>query len=462
MGILKTTREAMSIQQNRLRQPVMVVRGRSGPIYLTTAVPGVTATQNLPGPVRWSFLLFIGSIACDVWSSATLSGSLFFAIYCFYHRSRFLFGTKCFPVFPPVMGWFLVYVGIYLLHGLFLPNEYLGGFFTRLVTLLQAMIVLWIGSDILKDEKMAKKALLAYSIASVISALGFVFSLPGFVASGELGTTRASAIGTSATSLALATVMALGLWLNLAHKRLLPSVWMFVSMIVLSVAIVYSGTRNGFLAAIIGLSVYLVPYWKHRWRISTVIIGVIAIGGLAYIAAKSPVFYERWQAFVEEGDLASRDTIFEEALGMISERPLVGWQPVQFEYELGSRTGYSIKAAHNLYLHLFMEVGIVGAVPFLIGLALCVRRAWKARSLNLGLLPLAVLVATLASGMGGNTIYSKFLWFVIAVTVAVRVKPQGRSLLGRPIENRIQASSSELNSSTPGKVSSLGTQQRSF
>jgi O-antigen ligase len=136
---------------------------------------------------------------------------------------------------------------------------------------------------------------------------------------------------------------------------------------------------------------------------------------------------------------------------MISERPLVGWQPIQFEYELGSRTGNTksgIKAAHNLYLHLFMEVGVIGAVPFLIGLWLCGQGAWKARNRYLGLLPLALLVSCLASGIGSNTIKTKEIWFVLAVTVAARGerKRQGTILLGRPIESRIEESSSKLNS----------------
>jgi O-antigen ligase len=351
------------------------------------------------------------------------------------------------------MTWFLVYIAIYALNGFFLPGEYSSEFFTRLSTLVPSILLLWIGSDILKDDKMAKKALLAYSTASVIAALGFVFSVPGFAESGEVGITRASGIASSSSPFAI--VVVLGLWLNLAHKRLVTGVWMFVSMLVLSTALVYTGSRSVFLASMIGLSVYLVPYWKGRWRMSTVIVGVIAIAGLAYVAANTPVFYERWLDFAEEGDVSSRDTIYQHALDMISERPLLGWRPVEFEYELGSREGNTksgIKAAHNIFLHLFMEVGVVGAVPFLIGLWLCGQGAWKARNQNLGLLPLALLVAFVTAGIGSNVIYTKMMWFFIAVTIAVRgeKKRQGRILLGHPIENRIQVSSSKLNSSTPG------------
>ena len=89
------------------------------------------------------------------------------------------------------MWWFVIYVAVYALNGLFLPAEYLREFFIRLFTLVQSIVFLWVASDILKDEKMAKKALLAYSIASVILAFGLVFSLPGFDVEGEVGIERA-------------------------------------------------------------------------------------------------------------------------------------------------------------------------------------------------------------------------------------------------------------------------------
>ena len=107
-----------------------------------------------------------------------LSGVLFFASYFLYYNP--LSRKRSFPPIPPVIVWFLIYIAVYAFNGFFLRSEYLSEFFIRLFTLVQSIFFLWIGSDILKDEKMAKKSLLAYSIASVIPALGFVFSLPGF------------------------------------------------------------------------------------------------------------------------------------------------------------------------------------------------------------------------------------------------------------------------------------------
>jgi O-antigen ligase len=247
----------------------------------------------------------------------------------------------------------------------------------------------------------------------------------------------------------LAVVGLLGLWLNLSHKGLIQSVWMFGFMFVLSAAAAYIASRAAVVMVMVGLSVYMVPYWKNRSRMHTVIVALIAVAGLAYIAANTSVFYEKWQKFSEDGDSSSRDRVFESALEMISERPFVGWGPSEFNYELGSRVGKVQSNAHNIVLHVFLEVGIIGAVPFLIGVWLCGKGAWTARHRNLGLLPLALLIASLTGGMAHNSIYSKAQWFVLAITVAARGerKRPGMILVGRPVANGIQTSSGKLNSS---------------
>jgi O-antigen ligase len=310
------------------------------------------------------------------------------------------------------------------------------------------MIVLWISSDIMRDQKVAKQAVVAYCIAAVILSLGMLFSVPGFAATGDIATERMSLEGTNANALAYATALAvvalLGHWLKLSRKRVVESAWIFSSIFVLSLATVYTGSRGGVVMLMVGLSVYVIPYWRNRWRLSGVMIALIAMAALAYVAVNTPAFYERWRTYVEEDDTSGRDRIFEEALVMISERPLVGWGPVEFRYELGRRLfGWSFERdAHNTFLHLFMEVGIGGAVPFLIGLWLCGKGAWTARNRDPGLMPLALLVASLAGGMSGTWIYAKAQWFVLALAVAAAAeeKRTGMVLVGRRVENSKQIS----------------------
>jgi O-antigen ligase len=342
----------------------------------------------------------------------------------------------------------MAYAAVLAVNGLLLPGEHFGAFVERLVSVVQSVVFVWVASDLLKNEKLAKEALRAYGIAAVIVAVGLVFSLPGFGVTGEVGDTRVSAIGASGNWLspimAVALLIMLGLWLNLARKNLVVIISMGLSILALAAAIVYIGSRLGFVMAMIGVSVYLLPYWQRRWRISSAIAATIAIAGLAYLASYSPVLSARWEQLVEEGDTGGRDIIFENAFGMLYERPLTGWGPIQFEYELGHRTGatHGVRSAFNICLHVLLEVGLAGAVPFLIGLWLCGRGVWKARNGELGLLPFALFVAELAASMATNSIYHKTLWFVLAFSASAVGQRQvhGMRLARTPIKiasNRI-------------------------
>ena len=73
---------------------------------------------------------------------------------------------------------------------------------------------------------------------------------------------------------------------------------------------------------------------------------------------------------------------------------------------------------HNLYLWILKETGLLGAIPFFIGLWLCWRSVWKARGSAQGTLPLACLVFMLVINMNGTYLYYKLFWLVLAYALA--------------------------------------------
>jgi O-antigen ligase len=147
---------------------------------------------------------------------------------------------------------------------------------------------------------------------------------------------------------------------------------------------------------------------------------MLAIVAVGYFISQNSTILTRLEQTYESGDLSGRLGIYTESIGMISERPIFGWRPVEFWYELGRRVhGYwGIRDAHNLYLHLLLEVGLAGAIPFVIGLWLSVRAAWRGRNGTFGLLPLALVLTLLASNMSGTDVARKQLWLVLAMAAA--------------------------------------------
>jgi O-antigen ligase len=123
----------------------------------------------------------------------------------------------------------------------------------------------------------------------------------------------------------------------------------------------------------------------------------------------------------EAGSLAGREHIYPAALDMISERPLLGWGPIENQFEIAARIGEEKKDrrdAHNIVLDLLSSTGILGTIPFLIGYALAVRGAWRARRGPYGILPLALMAVTFMGCMSGTWIASKILWLTLAIAIA--------------------------------------------
>ena len=82
-------------------------------------------------------------------------------------------------------------------------------------------------------------------------------------------------------------------------------------------------------------------------------------------------------------------------------------------------TGRWLEGMRTIFLlAVLLEVGIIGAIPYLVGLWLCAQSAWRARVGGLGLLPLALLSTVLACGMSGNILRWKTQWLVSALALA--------------------------------------------
>jgi O-antigen ligase len=186
-------------------------------------------------------------------------------------------------------------------------------------------------------------------------------------------------------------------------------------------AIIQTGSRGGLASAAVGLVVLLFSGKTFAGRLRHGLLGVVAVGGLAYAAMHSPTMHNRMVANSEVAYLAGRERIYPAALEMIREKPLTGWGPVENQYEIAARIREKHKLkrdAHNLVLELLTSTGIIGAVPFLMGLVLCVDGAVRARHGALGLLPLGIALTVLTGTISGTWIASKVVWLALGLALA--------------------------------------------
>jgi O-antigen ligase len=384
--------------------------------YIAIPVAGI------PTAVRWSFLLFICTLPFDaielplmIGSVTKLSGLLFFAFYFLYYGP--LSTKRSFPYPSRAMWWFLGYLVVFVLNGLFVGEEFVDDFYTRFFQQVQLAVFFWLAWDLLKNEKFARSVLLAYSITSGLVAVANILQLPGFYNMSSEG--RESSAVT--TSMGFAAVITIGLCLYTSYKHLLSKIFLLVLTFLLLVVMVATGTRGQFFGFMIGSSAYVFPYWRSKRTWIAIILVILSFVAVLYTTANNPAVLERWRRAYYEVDSSGRDKLYPIVGDMILEKPVLGWS-VAGPYEVGRREGerfFSIaRDTHNTFLAVLLEVGIVGAIPFLVGLWLCGLSAWRARLGNLGLLPLALFFGIVAVSMFGNLVWQKVLWLFLALTLA--------------------------------------------
>jgi O-antigen ligase len=343
-----------------------------------------------------------------------LAGLLFFSI-------CFLYPKVSFRRPPQALWWFAGYASVSALSGLFIPEQLVGELIADLQTFVQLLVLCWIGSTLLQEEKFARHTLLTFSIATLLVATGLLLGLPGFSQTQE---GRLSVAGANPNAFAIPMALGTQALIGFGIEQIRRNIWMRVTFVALSLfplaAMVYTGSRVGIIAFLAGVAIYALPYRSSKRKMTAILVVTIAVVSVVYIVVNDQSILSRLESSYNTGDTAGRDKLFAASREMISEKPLWGWGPIVWNYELGAREGkgFKTRGAHNLVLDLLLQGGLLGAMPCLIGFGLCVRAAWTARVRNLGLLPLVWLITMLIANMSGSWLGTKSTWVVLTLSLA--------------------------------------------
>jgi O-antigen ligase len=390
----------------------------------------VIPERRIPAYLRWSCLLYVFSLPFEAsnlsllagsFSLARISGLLFVGSAMLYYKP--LIGERNrLPAIPAAMWWIIAYLAIYALAGFLVEQELYPDVLGRFIALAQLVVVFWITTDLLKNRNMATSALLALSYGCALLAAAILLHIPGFavVADEERLTALGTNPNTIATLLVLGALTFIGMMINRRSSFTRNILYLCLTLLLIGI-IIKTGSRAAIAALVVGLAIYLIPHWRSKRFFTALAVAFGFVAVVLYMAVNNPTMRERWMATYYEGNLAGREKINPAAIEMIGERPFFGWHPVEYRHELSYRLGHwGERDAHNLFLHLLLEVGFVGTVPFLLAVAVCGWGAWKMRTEKLGLLPLALLMTAVAIAMTHSAIYHKPFWLILALTAGAR------------------------------------------
>jgi len=378
--------------------------------------PAAVGTRTAINPiVRVAFYLFVLSIPFEIPNRTipveipTLTGAVFLL-------ATFLQPSACYRRLPAAVLWFMAYLWVFGLSTLVNRSGHSLLVAQLFLLLFQLVLILWVGANLLRDKTVLRGVVLALALACAVRAGLQLLGIGATVRAVWTGGVRVTALGQNPNWSAI--VLSAGLVTMLSMRpRLLT--WPIAALT--GVAIIQTGSRGGLVALAVGL---LALVWQGRTiatRIRGLAVGLLALGILAFGVFRSDMLRTRLTAAAAEGSLAGRERIYPAALSMIGERPFLGWGPIENQFEIAIRVGEERKDrrdAHNLVLDLLSATGLLGAIPFLIGIALCVRSAWRARHGPYGMLPFALAATTLAGCISGTWIASKILWLSLAIAVA--------------------------------------------
>jgi O-antigen ligase len=384
------------------------VATNSAPLVLAPQSPRVTL------PVRLAFYLFVFSIPFEMPNRSipveitTITGAVFVL------TTLFSAGVA-YRWIPKALWWFVAYLWFFGLSTLFNHSEHLGEVAALFVNMVELVLIWWAGSNILRDPRVMRATLLTIAFACLIRGLMQILGIAAHEHAEWTGGFRVTVLGQNPNWSAIVLSVGFVAVLNLRNKLV---AWPAAAVI--GLALVQTGSRGGLFCAAAGTVLLL---WHGKTlgaRLRGVALAFVALLGLAITAYETPMLRVRFEAALEEGSYAGRENIYPAVLSMIRERPFLGWGPVENQYEIAHRIEeerLDRRDAHNILFELFSTTGMFGAIPFLIGLAICVREAWRARKSRWQMLPFAILVAVLVGCLSGTWIASKVLWFTFAIAV---------------------------------------------
>jgi O-antigen ligase len=192
-------------------------------------------------------------------------------------------------------------------------------------------------------------------------------------------------------------------------------------------AIVLSGSRGAMMTAAAALPCVLLSVSK-RSRTALLLIIAASVAVVVTLAVQSPDTFERIFTIRQQlvsGTMSERATIWSAGLDLFLRDPVAGAGIGQFAIAVTPVLGWSIEA-HNAFVSVMVELGVVGLLLFTGAFAVLAHTAWKAEGAERAF-ALALLVTWVVGVSSLTWELRKTTWFVALLCAAVGQLPRLRA-----------------------------------
>ncbi len=288
---------------------------------------------------------------------------------------------------------------------------------TELLTYGQLLAMVWLIWELAPDMSRQLKLMEAYVAGCVVCAAGTFHAYANGVAFGN----RYSAEGMNPNELAIAMAIGIPFAWHVA-SQVSRRVARFASLAYIPVAaavIILTGSRGGGVAGL--AAILIIPLTARRMsRVQKAGILVAFVGvGIALIELAPPTSLERLLTTkdqVTKGDMGNRTELWAGGLRQFPKNPVLGIGAGGYSVGLNEEMGNN-HVAHNTFLSILVELGIVGFGLLGILMATAAWSAWTMPGVYRTLWFVVFIVWALAANTGSLE-YRKVTWLLLALMAA--------------------------------------------
>jgi O-antigen ligase len=228
-------------------------------------------------------------------------------------------------------------------------------------TYLQLLLMVWMIWELAPSKQRLVGLLTAYVLGAYITASDTIMLYR--TSAGEVIRFAAGGADPNDNAMVLALGVPIAWYLGTTYRRPLLR---WVCRAYLPVAIMgigLTGSRGGMLAGIVALLIVPLTITKlspARLATAIVILGISGAAAVAYVPDKLVQRFASTGAEVQDLRLGGRFTLWRAGVQAFAEKPVLGYGTGAFRKAVTPQLGVNTQVAHNSFLSVLVEQGIVG------------------------------------------------------------------------------------------------------